>query len=125
MTSANAAKLFNIYPQKGCIAAGADADLVVWDPLGTKTISAKTQHSKVDFNVFEGRKVRGVPSYTVSQGRVVYAKGELRAEAGKGRHIKRPAFGANFQAVTLRSKDLAPTAVARTEPAKKSAATAD
>jgi dihydropyrimidinase len=93
--------------------------------MGTKTISVKTQHSKVDFNVFEGRKVRGVPSHTVSQGRVVYAKGELRAEAGKGRYIKRPAFGANFQAVALRAKDLAPTAVARTEPALKSAATAD
>ena len=125
VTSANAAKLFNIYPQKGCIAAGADADLVVWDPMGTKTISVKTQHSKVDFNVFEGRKVRGIPSHTVSQGKVVYAKGELRAEAGKGRHIKRPAFGANFNAAALRTRDLAPSAVARNEPAKKSAATAD
>ena len=113
VTSANAAKLFNIYPQKGSISAGADADLVLWDPNGTKTISAKTHHSKVDFNVFEGRKVRGIPSHTVSQGRVVYANGDLRAETGKGRYIKRPAFGANFQATALRAHDLAPTAVAR------------
>ncbi len=113
ITSANAAKLFNIYPQKGLIGAGADADIVLWDPQGTKTISAKTQHSKVDFNIFEGRKVRGVPSHTISQGRLVYANGQLMAENGKGRYIKRPAFGANFQAAALRAKDLEPTAVAR------------
>ena len=113
ITSANAAKLFNIYPQKGLIGAGADADIVLWDPQGTKTISAKTQHSKVDFNIFEGRKVRGIPSHTISQGRLVYANGQLMAENGKGRYIKRPAFGANFQAAALRAKELEPTAVAR------------
>ncbi len=113
ITSSNAAKLFNIYPQKGAISVGADADLVVWDPQGTKTISAKTQHSKVDFNVFEGRKVRGIPSHTISQGRVVFANGDLTAEIGKGRYIKRPAFGTNFQAGALRAKDLQPTAVKR------------
>ncbi|MBI3715857.1 MAG: dihydropyrimidinase [Betaproteobacteria bacterium] len=113
VTSTNAAKLFNLYPQKGIIAAGADADLVLWDPAGSKTISAKTHHSKVDFNIFEGRKVRGVPSHTVSQGRLVYSMGQLNAEAGKGRYLKRPAFGANFQAAALRSQDLAPTAVTR------------
>ena len=113
ITSANAARLFNIYPQKGSISVGADADLVLWDPKGTKTMSAKTQHSKVDFNVFEGRKVRGIPSHTISQGRVVYANGDLRAEQGKGRYIKRPVFGANFQANALRAQDLAPSAVRR------------
>jgi dihydropyrimidinase len=123
VTSANAAKLFNIYPRKGSISVGADADLVVWDPQGTKTISAKTQHSKVDFNVFEGRKVRGIASHTVSRGKVVYARGELRAEKGAGRYIKRPAFGANFQAMALRTKDQAPSAVARPD-AKVTAAEA-
>src|SRR5258708_31148836 len=113
VTSTNAAKSFHIYPQKGSISAGADADLVVGDAQGTKTISVKTQHSKVDFNVFEGRKVRGIPSHTVSQGRVVYANGDLRAERGVGRYIKRPPFGANFQAMALRALDLAPRAVAR------------
>jgi dihydropyrimidinase len=86
---------------------------VLWDPQGTKTFSAKTQFSKGDFNIFEGRTVRGIPSHTVSQGRVVFANGDLRAEQGKGRYIKRPAFGANFQAVQKRAQDLAPTAVAR------------
>ena len=113
ITSANAAKLFNIYPQKGTISEGADADMVLWDPQGTKIISAKTQHSKVDFNIFEGRKVRGIPSHTISQGRLVYANGQLMAEHGKGRYIKRPAFGANFQAAALRAKELEPTAVVR------------
>src|SRR5205085_10809099 len=100
-------------PGKGVVTPGADADLVLWDPQGTKTISAKTQCSKVDFNIFEGRRVRGIPTHTVSQGRVVYADGDLRAEKGAGRYVKRPAFGANFQAVALRAKDLAPTAVVR------------
>ncbi len=113
VTSTNAARLFNIYPQKGSVSVGADADLVVWDPQGSKTLSVKTQHSKNDFNVFEGRTVRGIPSHTISQGELVYVKGDLRAVRGKGRYIKRPAFGPNFAAVKQRAETLAPTAVAR------------
>jgi dihydropyrimidinase len=113
ITSANTAKLFNIYPQKGSVSVGADADLVVWDPEGTKTLSVKTQHSKGDFNIFEGRTVRGIPSHTVSQGKLVFVQGDLRAERGVGRYIKRPAFGANFSANKLRAETLKPTAVVR------------
>ncbi len=113
ITSANTAKLFNVYPQKGSVSVGADADLVLWDPQGSKTLSSKTQHSKGDFNVFEGRTVRGVPSHTVSQGKLVFVQGDLRAERGVGRYIKRPAFGANFVASKLRAQTLAPTAVER------------
>jgi dihydropyrimidinase len=113
VTSSNAAKLFNIYPQKGSVSVGADADLVVWDPAGTKTLSAKTQFSKNDYNVFEGRTVRGIPSHTLSQGKLVFVQGDLRAERGVGRYIKRPAFGANFAAAKLRAEVLAPTAVKR------------
>jgi dihydropyrimidinase len=94
VTSTNAAQIFNIYPRKGLIAAGSDADIVVWDPEGSKTISAKTQHSKGGFNVFEGRTVRGIPSHTVAAGKVVFAKGQLNAVEGAGRHIDRPAFKA-------------------------------
>lgn len=113
ITSANTAKLFNIYPRKGSISVGADADFVVWDPEGTKTLSAKTQHSKGDFNIFEGRTVRGIPSHTVSNGNLVFVKGDLRAEKGAGKYIKRPAFNSNFTASKLRADSLKPTAVVR------------
>jgi len=113
ITSANCAKLFNLYPRKGCIVDGADADFVLWDAQATKTITAKKQFSKGDFNIFEGRTVRGVATHTVSQGKVVWADGDLRAVQGAGRYVKRPAFGPNFSAASKRAHDLAPTAVAR------------
>ncbi len=113
ITSANTARLFNIYPRKGLVGVGADADLVVWDPAATHTLSVRTQHSKGDYNIFEGRTVQGMPSHTISQGVVAYAQGDLRAEMGKGRYIKRPAFGPNFDAVQRRAATLQPTAVVR------------
>jgi dihydropyrimidinase len=94
VTSANAAQIFNMYPRKGIVAVGADADIVVWDPQGTRTISAATQFAKGGFNVFEGRTVRGIPTHTIAAGKVVFEKGDLRAEEGAGRHIDRPAFTA-------------------------------
>ncbi|MBA5636470.1 dihydropyrimidinase [Duganella sp. LX20W] len=92
VTSANAAQIFNMYPRKGVIAVGSDADIVVWDPEGTRTISAKTQHAKGGFNVFEGRTVRGIPSTTMAAGKVVFDRGVLMAEEGAGRYVERPAF---------------------------------
>ena len=99
VTSANAARIFNIYPQKGTIQVGADADIVVWDPEGTRTISAKTHHQNVDFNIFEGRTVRGIPTYTLSRGQVVWDNGELQAIEGAGRYINRPPFNQAYAAV--------------------------
>ena len=84
ITSANTAKLFNIYPRKGLVGVGADADLVVWDPAATHTLSVRTQRSKGDYNIFEGRTVQGMPSHTISQGVVAYAQGDLRAERARG-----------------------------------------
>ena len=72
---------------------------MVWDPEATKTISAKTHHQNIDFNIFEGMKVQALASHTVSQGEVVWANGDLRAKEGKGRYIKRPAFHPMFEAV--------------------------
>ncbi|MES2118517.1 MAG: dihydropyrimidinase [Pseudomonadota bacterium] len=92
VTSANAAQIFNMYPRKGVIAVGSDADIVVWDPEGTRTISARTQHAKGGFNVFEGRTVRGIPSTTLAAGKVVFDRGVLTAEEGAGRYVERPAF---------------------------------
>ena len=111
IASANAAKLFNIYPRKGCITAGADADLVLWDPAATRTLSVKTQKSLGDFNVFEGRAVTGAPTATISQGKVVYVDGDLRAERGAGRYVQRPAFSPHFDAMARWGKLHAPTAV--------------
>ena len=113
VTSANAAKLFNIYPRKGCIVAGADADLVLWDPAASKTLSVKTQHSLGDFNIFEGRTVTGQPSHTVAGGKLVYVQGDLRAERGAGKYIKRPPFGPQFDALARKAALEAPMAVAR------------
>jgi dihydropyrimidinase len=92
VTSTNAAQIFNMYPRKGIVAAGADADIVVWDPHGTRTISARTQFAKGGFNVFEGRTVRGIPTATLAAGKVVFDRGELRAEEGAGRYVERPAL---------------------------------
>jgi dihydropyrimidinase len=92
VTSANAAQIFNMYPRKGVIATGSDADIVVWDPQGSRTISASTQFAKGGFNVFEGRTVRGIPTHTLAAGKVVFDNGQLHAEEGAGRYIDRPAF---------------------------------
>ena len=97
VTSANAAKIFNIYPRKGSVSAGADADLVVWDPEKSRTISAKTHHQKVDFNIFEGMTVKGNPAATVSRGVPVFVNGEVRSVRGAGRYIDRPAFAPYYK----------------------------
>ena len=93
-TSTAAARIFNIYPRKGAVAVGADADLVVWDPAGTRTISAATHHGKGDFSIYEGMEVTGVPVVTLSRGAVVWREGELRAERGAGRYVDRPCWPA-------------------------------
>jgi len=113
VTSTNAAQIFNIYPRKGSVSVGADADLVVWDPKASRTISAKTHHQKVDFNIFEGMTVTGVATTTISRGKVVYEKGELKVEKGAGRYVDRPCFPAVFEAVKKRNDIRQPRAVPR------------
>ncbi|ERS82876.1 dihydropyrimidinase [Halomonas sp. PBN3] len=113
VTSTNTAKLFNMYPRKGSISVGADADIVVWDPQGKRTISAETHHMNVDFNIFEGRTVTGVPSHTLSHGKVVWRDGELNAERGAGRYVKRPAYAPVLEAVARQTELNEPQAVKR------------
>jgi dihydropyrimidinase len=113
VTSTNAAKIFNIYPRKGSITVGADADIVLWDPNGTRTISAKTHHQNVDFNIFEGRTVKGIAVHTLSQGKLVWTEGDLRAVKGAGKYVKRPAFTSAFDAVAKQAALHVPTAVKR------------
>lgn len=90
ITSTNTARIFNLLPRKGLIAVGADADLVVWAPDASRTISAKTHHQNIDFNVFEGMEVTGLARTTIANGKVVWHDGELRAVRGAGRYIPRP-----------------------------------
>lgn len=113
ITSANAARIFNLYPRKGSISVGADADIVVWDPKASKTISAKTHHQQVDFNIFEGMAVQGLPSHTLSQGKLTYVQGELRAERSAGRYLKRPAYTSAFAALEKIATTNLPTSVKR------------
>lgn len=113
VTSTNAAQIFNIYPHKGSIAVGSDADIVVWDPAATKTISAKTHRQNVDYNIFEGMTVTGCASHTISRGKLVFAQGELNVERGAGRYVDRPAFASYYDALNLQAKQAEPVAVRR------------
>jgi dihydropyrimidinase len=113
VTSANTAQIFNIYPRKGSVSVGADADIVVWDPVATKTISAKTHQQKVDYNIFEGMTVTGCASYTISRGKVVFADGQLDVERGAGRYVDRPAFASFYDALQKQTKLAEPVPVQR------------
>jgi dihydropyrimidinase len=113
VTSTNAAQIFNMYPRKGSISVGADADIVVWDPEATKTISAKTHHQKVDYNIFEGMTVKGCAATTISQGKVVWSDGNLDVERGAGRYVDRPPFAAYYEALKIKAALAEPVAVKR------------
>ncbi|HEV8603160.1 MAG TPA: dihydropyrimidinase [Gaiellaceae bacterium] len=93
LTSTNVAKLFGLYPRKGTIAPGSDADIVVWDPDKKLTISAKTHHSNVDYNLFEGTDVTGAPAVVLVRGQVIVENDELVAQPGAGRFVKRARSG--------------------------------
>jgi dihydropyrimidinase len=89
VTSTNIAKILNCYPRKGAILVGADADIVVWDPEKEKTISAEGQQSSIDYNVFEGHKVKGLPRFTLTRGHVAVHDGDIRTQEGHGQFVAR------------------------------------
>ncbi|MEZ5470040.1 MAG: dihydropyrimidinase [Lysobacterales bacterium] len=98
VTSANAAQIFGLYPRKGSMRVGADADLVIWDAQASRTISAATHHQNIDFNVFEGRTVTGVATHTFTRGQLAWVDGDLRAERGAGRYLHRNTHAPYFEA---------------------------
>jgi len=114
VTSTNIAKILNIYPKKGAILEGADADIVVWDPKLKKTIRAEVQQSAIDYNVFEGKKVKGLPRFTLSRGKVAIEEGAIKTEEGHGEFVAREPFQAVNKALSQWKQVTAPRKVQRT-----------
>jgi dihydropyrimidinase len=92
LVSTTPAKLFGLYPRKGTIAVGSDADIVVFDPNRKHTISAKTHHMRVDYSMFEGIQVTGMPEVVLSRGRVVVAGDKFLGRAGQGEFLRRSTY---------------------------------
>jgi dihydropyrimidinase len=89
LTSTSPAKIFGLFPRKGTLAPGSDADIVVFDPNRTITLSAKTLHMKVDYNPYEGRQVTGATDTVLSRGRLVIESGKFVGRAGSGTFLRR------------------------------------
>jgi dihydropyrimidinase len=89
LTSTSPAKIFGLFPRKGTIAPGSDADVVVFDPNKKQTLSVKTLHMKVDYNPYEGREVTGVSETVLSRGKVIVENGKFVGRAGAGSFLKR------------------------------------
>jgi dihydropyrimidinase len=101
LLATNPAKLFGLYPRKGTIAVGSDADIVIFDPEKATTISAKTHHSKVDYSLYEGTQVTGSPELVLLRGHVLVENGELVATPGIGRFVARARFGEELRPAQL------------------------
>jgi len=93
LLSTNPAKYFGLYPRKGTIAVGSDADIVVFDPTRKHTITAAAQHSKTDYNLYEGTEVTGTPEVVILRGTVLVEGERLVAEPGIGQFVPRSRFG--------------------------------
>jgi dihydropyrimidinase len=100
LLATNPAKLFGLYPRKGTISVGSDADLVVFDPDKRVTITAAEQRSRSDYNLFEGTEVTGSPEVVLVRGTVVVEDSELRVEPGFGRFVERARFGEELKPTT-------------------------
>jgi len=93
INSTNPAKLFGMYPQKGNISVGSDADIVIWNPKAEIIISSKTHHMNVDYSMYEGKKIKGNADIVLSRGKVIVQNNEFKGVAGNGNFIKRTPFG--------------------------------
>lgn len=114
VTSTNSAKILNMYPRKGAVVEGADADIVVWDPNAEKTISAKTQQSAIDYNVFEGMTVKGAPRHVFTRGQMAVTDGKMTSKEGHGQFVRREPFQAVNKALSQWKELTAPRKVERT-----------
>ncbi|MCF6327681.1 MAG: dihydropyrimidinase [Devosiaceae bacterium] len=114
VTSTNIAKILNTYPKKGAILEGSDADIVVWDPKREKTIEAKTQQSAIDYNVFEGKHVTGLPRFTLTRGHVAVTEGAITTREGHGKFVAREPFPAVNKALSKYKEITSPRKVQRT-----------
>jgi dihydropyrimidinase len=114
VTSTAAAKIFNMYPKKGRIAPGSDADIVIWNPTVKRVISKDTHHQAVNFNIFEGQTVYGAPTYVFSNGVAVLDDGVLRVSNGHGKFVScKPNCGHVFNLMKHREKTQVPKGVDR------------
>lgn len=113
VTSTNIAKILNMYPRKGAIVEGADADIVVWDPKRKKTISSQKQQSVIDYNVFEGFEVTGLPRFVFSRGELSIEEAEVKAKPGHGEFIGREPNAAVNRALSTWKEITAPRKVER------------
>ena len=93
LTATTPAKLFGLYPRKGTIAVGSDADVVIFDPQRKHTISSANHHMRVDYSMFEGITVTGMPDVVIARGNVLVENNEFRGKAGAGNFIKRATYG--------------------------------
>jgi dihydropyrimidinase len=93
ITSTAPARIFGMYPKKGTIAAGSDADIVLWDPNAEHTISAATHNMRVDYSMFEGFKVRGNARQVYSRGEQIVENGKYLGKTGRGNYLRRDAHG--------------------------------
>ncbi|MGH2500024.1 MAG: dihydropyrimidinase [Candidatus Limnocylindria bacterium] len=89
LTATTPAKLMGMFPRKGTIAIGSDADIVVWDGKATQTLSAKTHHMRVDYNPYEGRRVKGKATVVLSRGEIIVEKDRFVGRKGRGKFVKR------------------------------------
>ena len=112
-TSTNIAKILGMYPRKGAVLVGADADLVVWDPKASKTISASSQQSAIDYNVFEGQQVTGLPRFTLTRGVVAVTEGKVDSREGHGEFVAREPRGQVNRALSAWKELTAPRPIAR------------
>lgn len=113
VTSTNIAKILNMYPKKGAIVEGADADIIVWDPQRKKKISAKKQQSVIDYNVFEGVEVTGLPRFVFSRGELSVEEAEVKAKPGHGEFVGREPNAAVNRALSTWKEITAPRKVER------------